>query len=327
MELPNAVHHDARGERRGFLHDGLGKLEAAAAGGESAGLAVLRGEGGEEAAGHDVAGVVRVAALHQLKVAGLAGLEIEDGALVVRGGNDEERGVLDGGGHRHVEVRRVGLEADDFLFDDGDLVGEVGGRGLFLLQFVALLFERGDGLTGSLHGLPELVAHRGHLGVADAREDAGDAVVVGGGDGVGLVVVTAGAGEREAEERAAERVHMLLPFVGHGAFDEVGRELEFLPVSRREAEEGERVAVLRRQAHLVSGNLPHDKLVVGHVVVEGLDDPVAVEVRAAGLFQPRSGLVHVAREIEPVAGVAFAVVGRCEQAVDGIADRRLAIAD
>lgn len=105
-----------------------------------------------ESGADEVAGVVRVAAPHQFEVAGLARFEVEDGALVVCGGNDEEGGVLDRGGHAHVEMRRAGFGVGDFLFDDGDLVGEVGGRGLFLLQFVALFFEGGDGLAGFFTG-------------------------------------------------------------------------------------------------------------------------------------------------------------------------------
>jgi hypothetical protein len=43
-----------------------------------------------------------------------------------------------------------------------------------------------------------------------AFENAGEAVVVGRGDGVELMVVTAGTAEREAEEGAPEGVDLLI---------------------------------------------------------------------------------------------------------------------
>src|SRR3954466_13748839 len=77
MPAPDAVDDHAGGERLRVLEDGAGQIEPAAAIGELARLAILRGEGAEEPALYELAGLVRVPALHHLQVARFAGLVIE----------------------------------------------------------------------------------------------------------------------------------------------------------------------------------------------------------------------------------------------------------
>ena len=59
------------------------------------------------------------------------------------------------------------------------------------------------------------------------------------------------------------------------------------------------------------------ELVVGKIVVEGLDDPVAIGPGiAAGFVVLKAVALSVASDIEPVACPAFAVIGRGEKVVD-----------
>jgi hypothetical protein len=52
--------------------------------------------------------------------------------------------------------------------------------------------------------------------------------------------VAAGAGDRQAEEGAADGIDMLFPFIGDGGLDDVGRQLQLLEIGGAEAEEAQR---------------------------------------------------------------------------------------
>jgi hypothetical protein len=131
------------------------------------------------------------------------------------------------------------------------------------------------------------------------------------------VVVTAGAGDGETEEGAANGIDVFFPFIGDGGLDDVGRELQFFEIGGAETEEAESGQISRGTAGEVIGSeLAEDKLIVGQVVIEGLHHPVAVKIGVAGGVEPRGDLVHVTGKIEPVARPALAVVGAGEELVD-----------
>ena len=72
---------------------------------------------------------------------------------------------------------------------------------------------------------------------------------------------------------------------------------------------------------LVAGQLLDDEAVVGLVVVQGRDHPIAIAPLAVGQQDVRgvdieADRVDVARQVEPVAPPALAEVGRGEQAID-----------
>ena len=79
----------------------------------------------------------------------------------------------------------------------------------------------------------------------------------------------------------------------------------------------------------VAGELHLHELVVGKVVVDLLDDPVAVDpgaverhVAATAGVETADVVVAVAGDVEPVAAPALAVGGRGEEAVDDLGSRR-----
>ena len=66
----------------------------------------------------------------------------------------------------------------------------------------------------------------------------------------------------------------------------------------------------------VAGDLLDEELVVGHVVVEGVDDPIAIHPHEPRLVLFEAVGVGVAGRVEPEAAPAFAEVGRGEQPLD-----------
>ena len=150
-----------------------------------------------------------------------------------------------------------------------------------------------------------LAAGKGPYG---ALMNAVERVVVGGGDGIVLVVMAAGAAEREAEDAATERVDR----VGEVEVLEVGvRRVTVALAHGEEAGGRDEVGVVTRLSVAgedVTGHLPGEKLVVGQIVIEGPDHPVAVaDGLADGVVGAVAGGVGVACDIEPVAAPALSV--------------------
>ncbi len=131
------------------------------------------------------------------------------------------------------------------------------------------------------------------------------------------MVVAAGAGDRQPQQAAGERVDAVVDLV---------ELLAVAVVHRPGGEEAQRRQIARslsppsiRSAAICCP----DELVVRHVGVERVDDPVAVAeaLRIEPGFE-RVGLVlAVAGHVEPVPGPPLAVVRRGEQAVDHTGER------
>ena len=156
---------------------------------------------------------------------------------------------------------------------------------------------------------------RGQVGRLDrAGEDAVERVVVVGRDRVELVVVAAGAGDREAEQAAG---HDVDPVV-----EDVLLVVEEPPADRQEAERRERPRVVAaRQA--IGGDLLGDEAIVGDVVVEGPDHVVAIGVRIGipALFHEDVALrIGITGHIEPVPPPALAVAGAGQEPIDDLGE-------
>ena len=124
------------------------------------------------------------------------------------------------------------------------------------------------------------------------------------------MIVAARTRDREAHEAAADEVDAVV--------DDVVLIIEEAASERQESHRGEIARIVFRDE--VGGELRDDELIVGHVVVERADDPVAKRVceRVFPLLLEDVALrVRVARDVEPVTAPAFAVARRGEQAVDG----------
>ena len=149
-----------------------------------------------------------------------------------------------------------------------------------------------------------------------ALEDAVQAVVVGHRHRVVLVVVAAGAAERQAEHRPADR----LDGVGEVEVLVVGGRVVPVPLAdREEPGRGDAGGVPLGRAGAgqdVAGDLLADELVEWLVGVERGDHPVAVAVRLADrVVGPVAGGVGVPGHVEPVPAPPLAVGGRREEPV------------
>ena len=240
-------------------------------------------------------------------------LGIEDHERLERRGRwDAARGLGAAGGLRRGEQIQRGfgaLAVEEFLLRGGGALLHFGG---LARDFFVVRFGERDGLgRGELVFVPDgddaEVFHR-----FGALEDAGERVVILGGQGVELVVVTARAAHREAENRTASRVHLLV--------DDVHFHLqriifgEHLAAEREEAGGDERIEFFSFGGggifgEEIAGELFVEEAVVGFVSVEGADDVVAVTVGiGVGEVFIKAVRVRVARDIEPVAAPAFAVM-------------------
>ena len=176
------------------------------------------------------------------------------------------------------------------------------------------------------HG--KLGDHRNFHRVA-AGEDGLEAVVVPLGEGIELVVVTAGAAQRQPHECRGCRIHPVgQDFVELPAGVHLGLAgLRHQPVEPRphpglqlpEFLHRDGVAPFQVQVvgpELVGRDLLLKEAVEGLVFVEGLDDvvPIAPGMGEEGIgFEPRR--VGVANHVQPVPSPAFPVVGRVQQLV------------
>ena len=164
------------------------------------------------------------------------------------------------------------------------------------------------------------------------REKCLHAVEVIDRDGVIFVVVALGTAYREAKENRTDRR-------GHFAEQLVPGLVTARLGKRRQPKKRQRNCALGIHARqlagthdfieLIAGNLLPDEEVVRLVAVERVDDIVAVtpRVRHVGVALITGG-VGVAREIEPVAPPAFAVVRIVKQPIDQApVSQRVAIVD
>ncbi len=110
---------------------------------------------------------------------------------------------------------------------------------------------------------------------------------------------------------------MFLPLIGDGGLDDLGGKLQLFEVGGAEAEEAEGDAILRLGVgQEIGGKLAQHEAIIRHVLVQGLHHPVAVEVGILGGVEPVGGFIGKAREIEPMACPALAVVRAAQGFID-----------
>ena len=149
-------------------------------------------------------------------------------------------------------------------------------------------------------------------GVAQRVEVSEDLVVILLTDRVELMVVALRAGQRQTQHRLAQRFHAVRVVVqqvlGGDRATLVG--VHVIPLEAR----GDQLGV-RRVREEVAGKLLEQEAVVGLVVVESLDHPVAPEPELTTAVDREPVGVGVAGGIQPIERHAFAEVRRGQQAV------------
>src|SRR5262249_46512061 len=118
--------------------------------------------------------------------------------------------------------------------------------------------------------------YRGEL-IARTLQEAGQGVVVSGGEGVELVVVAAGAAQREAQERLAHYVYLVVNSVGLILRDVYRRVVALAEPPEARADDrfveplGRMAARVGQQ---VARDMLHHELIVGQIGVQGADHVV-----------------------------------------------------
>ena len=174
-------------------------------------------------------------------------------------------------------------------------------------QVVELFLLVGDLLGILLVLLDGLFIRKRELIDLAAVEDAEQRVVVLGGNGVELVVVALRALYGEAEEPAS------------GSVDAIVLELRTEAVERQARDKIRILAAFKE----ISGDLRLHEPVVRHVVVESLNDPIAIAVSVRIGFHLRRVqlVVRIAGDVEPIAAPALAIARGREQVVDDLGER------
>ena len=150
--------------------------------------------------------------------------------------------------------------------------------------------------------------------IARAAEDAVQAVIVFSTDRVELVIVAAGARQRQAKERS--------PHVVDRVFD--GQMLRVIIDARTESPRESDVtgrddprAAVSVTVEQITRKLFADELVVRQVTIEGVDHPVAVldhlRDRIVRVVARRVGVPH---NVEPMSSPAFSVMRRLQQTIN-----------
>ncbi len=151
-------------------------------------------------------------------------------------------------------------------------------------------------------------------------EDAGKRVVIGLRNGIVLVIVAAGAGDSQAHEAAGYGIDAVMPLISAGDFV---RAVVVIPgPEAQKAGAGEHLGAVFG-IHQVARELSFDEAIVRHIVVEGLDHPIAITI-GVGVGAITSGerletaviVFAEAGDIEPLAAPALAIVGRGEETID-----------
>ena len=173
-------------------------------------------------------------------------------------------------------------------------------------------FEQGGELIRLEDGLPQGGGERVHAGVAVGRtvvegiEEGEHPEVVLLADRIELMVVALRASEGQAEDGFTEGLHAVGVVV-----DEVlgGNRATLVGVHVVALESGGDELAVVGIRHEVAGDLLRDEAVVGLVVVEGLDDPVAPEPEVTPAVDGEAVGVGVTGGIQPIEAHAFAEVG------------------
>ena len=296
---PDAVGPDTGGQRVTLVGEPVGEFKTSAS--------VLKDfvfftENREKGTRDFFATGARISTLENDGIDGLGSLLDNHGTRRIVRGVCFERGDRTREGVKLPALRLVDLLVDCFreikvekvvgslvLRHDGfDVI--VNGAGKFFT-----FLEEGFGFFG-LAGL----GNQGKfLRLHGAIEDSVEGMEIGGGNGVVLVIMATGAGDGKAHDAPGADI------------DLIGND-EFTPpalITTTDGEESQGGEFFAREVHEVGGNLTMDELIVGKVVIESVDDPVAVGVGVGVflVFGVGGALgVSVAGDIEPVAGPAFA---------------------
>ena len=215
----------------------------------------------------------------------------------------------------------VGRRRREFFLQRGD--GGQSGRLNHLAGLVSFaLDQQADGRGGAAFVRPAKHIHAQLRLVRSAEirlpdiarpKNAGRAVVVNLADRIEFVIVAARAFDGQADEGGGGCVHHVLK----ARVKIVGRVVGFIVPRAGADHSGSNDRLLVAIGHLVAGQLIGHEPVVRHVVVEGVDHPVAIPPNVwLQLIALVAARLSEADEVEPVPRPAFAVMLGSEQFIN-----------
>ncbi len=147
------------------------------------------------------------------------------------------------------------------------------------------------------------------------REGGEQAVVVGLGDRIEFVIVTAGTAHGEAQHGGPRRGQHVVQFVVALLFDFVFRDLRAVDAGGQKAGRHHRQAVVRGQ--FIAGQLPANKRVERQVEIEGANHEIAEVIGGRPIvIVLETVALGEAGKIEPVSGPPMPVMRTCQQPVE-----------
>ena len=157
------------------------------------------------------------------------------------------------------------------------------------------------------------------LAVTHAAEGRRQTVILDLPDRIELVIVTTGAVDGQTQERlshgADDVFQLVLPHHALHGFALLRLTNRVVGTGDQKAGRFDGVRVVRSQH--VAGQLQADELVVGHVAIEGIDNPVAIAPGiGTRLVKLEAVALAEAHHIEPVPRPADAVLRRVQIAID-----------
>ncbi len=155
--------------------------------------------------------------------------------------------------------------------------------------------------------------------VLDSREHRRHAVIVALGKRIELVIVAASAIEREPQRGGGDRIDDVVEFVSASATAQVaghGFVPDLVPGPRaQESQSRDRLRIVGIDH--VAGNLLAQKLIEWLVMIERIDDVVAISPgMGAFLVAFEAVCIGIMDHVEPVAAPTLAIVGRCQKSID-----------
>ena len=150
---------------------------------------------------------------------------------------------------------------------------------------------------------------------ANRRSERGDqTVIIAGRNRVEFVIVATCATNGHPKHRRAHRANHVVEFIVACGFEFFLCQLSWKHTGPKKTSCHQRQRILRR--NLVACNLPAYKLIVRHIIIERLDDKIAIVigmVPVGVLLKPKT--VSITRKIQPMAPPTLTVMWRIQQLV------------
>ena len=202
------------------------------------------------------------------------------------------------------DIRIRSLQISDLLFN------YLRFRRFLLLERFQFAFQISDLLSHSLHSHHLRRRQQWSFIKLRTREDAGQPVIVLCRDRIKLVVVTSSTGDCQSQKRPRNSIDPFVPFISNDLLNHRGSKSQFLPIGWTQANKSERRKIGGlRFWNQIGCELKAEKLVVRHVLIERLNDPVTIHPASICRALPIRCEVRVSRQIQPHSGPSLAEVG------------------